>query len=97
MPKVKLTAEVDPELERRLKIAATGADKSVSEWIEELVQRELENGVPAKSVGMARNSLPPEFHIPPAGVRPTRYRNPVKLRPGSGTVADAVLEDRGER
>lgn len=39
----------------------------------------------------------PHMHLPPFGEKPLGSQNPVKLRPGSGTVAEAVIEDRGER
>lgn len=42
MVRVRLTADVDEELRRQVKIAAVTADRSVSEWIEAAVRRELE-------------------------------------------------------
>ncbi len=34
MARVRLTADVEPELRRQVKIAAASSDKSVSEWVE---------------------------------------------------------------
>ena len=42
MTRVRLTADVAPELRRRVKVAAASVDRSVSEWIEGAVRRELE-------------------------------------------------------
>lgn len=42
MARVRLSADVDSELWRRVKLAAVSSDKSVSEWIKEAVRCELE-------------------------------------------------------
>lgn len=51
MAKVKLIAEVEPELEQRVKTAAENSDLSVSEWVEAAVWQALEqsNGAVAPS------------------------------------------------
>ena len=42
MSRVRLSADVDAELRRRVRVAAASSDRSVSEWIEAAVRRELE-------------------------------------------------------
>lgn len=42
MSRVRLTADVEPELRRRVKIAAVREDRSVSEWVANAIRRELE-------------------------------------------------------
>lgn len=42
MSRVRLSADVDAELRRQVRIAAASSDVSVSEWIEAAVRRELE-------------------------------------------------------
>lgn len=42
MARVRITADVDEALRRRVKIAAVSSDRSVSEWVESAVRRELE-------------------------------------------------------
>jgi predicted transcriptional regulator len=42
MSRVRLSADVDAELRRRVRIAAASSDRSVSEWIEAAVRHELE-------------------------------------------------------
>lgn len=42
MERVRLSADVDPELRRRVRIAAARKDRKVSDWIAEAVRRELE-------------------------------------------------------
>lgn len=40
--RVRLSADVDAELRRQVRIAAASSDRSVSEWIEAAVRHELE-------------------------------------------------------
>lgn len=119
MARVRLTADVEPELRRQVKVAAASSDKSVSEWVEEAVQdaldlehdhltspqqgsEPLDSGEPIKLRGEtltaeARKFLSqkyPGMHFPPPGVKPKGLADPPRLREGSGTVADAVIEDR---
>lgn len=42
MSRVRLSADVDAELRRRVRVAAASSDSSVSEWIEAAVRHELE-------------------------------------------------------
>ena len=42
MVRVRLSADVEPELRRRVKIAAATQELKVSDWIEQAVRRELE-------------------------------------------------------
>ncbi len=42
MTRVRLSVDVDPELRRRVKVAAASKDQSVKGWIEDVIRRELE-------------------------------------------------------
>jgi len=42
MERVRLSADVEPELRRRVRVAAAKSDLKVSDWIAEAVRRELE-------------------------------------------------------
>lgn len=42
MERVRLSADVDPELRRQVKVAAAMSDRSISDWVEHAVRRELE-------------------------------------------------------
>lgn len=42
MTRVRLSVDVDPELRRRVKVAAASKDQSVKEWLEDQIGRELE-------------------------------------------------------
>lgn len=42
MERVRLSADVDPELRRQVRIAAAKAERKVSDWIAEAVTRQLE-------------------------------------------------------
>jgi predicted transcriptional regulator len=41
VPRVRLSVDVDPELRRRVRIAAASKDQSVKEWLEDVLEREL--------------------------------------------------------
>lgn len=84
MAKVQLIAEVEPELERLVRVAAESSNKSVSDWVEAAVWLSLEWKVKG-------------FNFSRPGVKPKGSVDPVKLRPGSGTMSDAIIEDREER
>lgn len=42
MSRVRLTADVDPDLKHLVKISAERRASSVSDWVEEAIRRELE-------------------------------------------------------
>jgi rRNA-processing protein FCF1 len=42
MERVRLSADVEPELRRRVRVAAAASDRKVSDWISDAVKRELE-------------------------------------------------------
>ncbi len=42
MTRVRLSVDVDPELRRRVRMAAASKDQSVKEWLEGVLERELE-------------------------------------------------------
>lgn len=82
-----LPQSLDPELRRRIEIAASRSDTSVDEWIERAVRHELdrqEHGETLAEDGIVR---------PIPGAKLTPLSNPPKLRDGS-RMSDAVLEDR---
>lgn len=41
MARVRLSVDVEPELRRRVRVAAASRDLSVKEWLEDLLKREL--------------------------------------------------------
>lgn len=41
MTRVRLSVDVEPELRRRVRVAAASRDQSVKEWLEGVLQREL--------------------------------------------------------
>ena len=41
MTRVRLSVDVDPELRRRVRVAAASRDQSVKEWLEDVLEREL--------------------------------------------------------
>jgi len=81
--RVKLSVEVEPDLRRRVKIAATSRDQPIREWIVGAIRHELENSGEEE-----------ELTLPPAGVKPRGSQNPPRPRGGGNPVSDAVIEDR---
>lgn len=101
MARVRLTADVDPNVRRRVRIAAIERDTSVSDWVEQAVIRELERE--QSSAGdhdivevdaKGRRYIAPGISMPSPGTKPRGSNNPPRLRGEGGTVADAVIEDR---
>lgn len=90
MARVRLAVDVEPELRRRIKIAAALRDETVRDWIERAILRELE-----ESIGEGRvYEEEPEFY-PAEGPKPRGLPDGKAPRPRSGkSVADAVIEDR---
>lgn len=58
MARVRLAADVDADLRRRVKVAAASGDKTVGEWIEEAVLAALEREARAEAAGVSRASVP---------------------------------------
>jgi hypothetical protein len=92
MEKARLTVDVDPELRRRIRVAAAVRDQSLKEWIERALLRELEEettgGDPVPVAGEDRE------HYPATGPKPRAPGGPLP-RPRSGRdLSDAVVEDR---
>lgn len=80
MEKVKLSVEIEPELRRRVKLAATSNDQSIRQWIVGAIEHELQG----EDDGLI---------MPPKGAKPRSSINPPKARSGR-LVSDAVIEDR---
>jgi hypothetical protein len=64
MERVRLSADVEPDLRRRVRIAAAKSDRKVSEWIAEAVRRELE-----REESETKHQNPTESSITQASVR----------------------------
>lgn len=90
MTRVRLTVDVEPELRRRIKIAAASRDETVRDWIERAILRELGEG---NGEGRVYEEEP-EFY-PAEGPKPRGLPDGEAPKPRSGrSVADAVIEDR---
>lgn len=81
MEKVKLSVEMEPELRRRVKHAATSKDQSVRQWVINAIRSELEEEDGDDLIKGSKR------------VKPLGLKNPPKPRSGR-SVADAVIEDR---
>ncbi len=94
MAKVRLTVDVDPEVEEHITSIAASENKSVNDWIEEAVSRELQPKTEGKSQETERIYVAQGISMPAPGVEPKGIANPPRLRGAGGTVADAVIEGR---
>jgi hypothetical protein len=65
--RVRLTADVDPEVRRQVRIAAASEDKSISEWVEQALRDRLGQPEPGEATG--RRYIAPGISVPPAGSR----------------------------
>lgn len=83
MEKVKLSVEMDPELRRRVKIAAAVRDQSIREWILGAIRHELENDDEEEQ----------EFY-PSEGGKPRGLREGAPKLESGNTLSEAVIEDR---
>lgn len=89
MARVRLTMDVEPELRRRIKVAAASRDETVRGWLERAILRELEEG----SDGLPYEEEP-ELYLS-EGPKPNGLPDGEAPRARSGrSVADAVIEDR---
>lgn len=102
---VKISFEVEPELRRRVKMAAVSRDQSVKDWIHQAILRELDReceastsrtGAPAfdrDRDGKDDDGYDEQEYYPSEGGKPQGSKNPPRPRSGR-TVAEAVIEDR---
>jgi hypothetical protein len=82
--RVRLTADVDPEVKKRVRIAAIESETSVSEWIERAVVRELERKAKDRSSDGSATVEPSRAETHAARPREDDYR----------TLLQAAVEDR---
>jgi hypothetical protein len=94
MTRARITADVDPDLRRRVKIAAVESDQTLSQWIEEALRDKLLSSRNGDLSSGGRRYIAPGVSLPPEGARPRGSKHPPRLRGVGGTVADAVIEDR---
>lgn len=74
MAMAKLTLELEPELRRRIELAATARDKSLRERVSRALLREL-----AAEGGESQGDFPEEgLTLPLAGAKPRGSSNPPK-------------------
>ena len=91
--RVRLTADVDPEVKKRVKVAAVESETTVSEWVERAVVKALERERDLAPMESERDQQ--EVYSPAPGTSLRIPERPGTLRGGT-SMADTVLEDRGE-
>lgn len=92
--RVRLTADVDPELKKRVRIAAIESETSLSEWVEQALRDTLQQRQQLPGLGTGRTYVASGISMPPPGAKPRGSKNPPRLKGDGGTISDAVIEDR---
>lgn len=92
--RVRLSVDVEPELRRRVRMAAASRDQSVKEWLEEVLERELRRT--GEDVAWMEGDLSRLGEFEPYGWAEGELEDetPVKYEPGSGL---RVAKPGGER
>lgn len=91
MARVRLSVDVDPDLRRRVKVAAASKDQSVKEWIEDVIERELERE-PDRAWMEGDLSRLGEFEPYEWGEGEVEEGKPVRYEPGVGFVVEGGPE-----
>lgn len=103
--RVRLTADVDPDVKKRVKLAAVESDLTLSQWVEEALRERLQQAEPGDGAKPRVSSTAHEellkaiiadrdgWHLPSPGSKPMGSKNPPRLKDGS-KISDAVIEDR---
>lgn len=89
MKRVRLTVDVEPELRRRIRIAAASSDESIREWLQRAILHELDEG-PA---GGSNYDLEREYYSSEGG-KPRGLREGAPKLDSGDTLSEAVIEDR---
>lgn len=94
MARVRLSVDVDPELRRRVRVAAASKDQSVKEWLEDVLKREL--GRADEDVSWMEGDLSHLGEVEPYEWAEGELEDeaPVKYEPGRGL---RVARPGGER
>lgn len=94
MTRVRLSVDVEPELRRRVRMAAASRDQSVKEWLEEVLERELRRT--SEDVAWMGGDLSRLGEFEPYGWEEGELEDetPVRYEPGAGL---RVTEPGGRR
>ena len=84
MTRVRLSVDVDPELRRRVRMAAASRDQSVKEWLEGVLERELERTEEDIAWMEGDLSLLGEFEPYEWAESELEDETPVRYEPGRG-------------
>ena len=94
MKRVRLSVDVDPELRRRVKVAAASKDQSVKEWIEDVIRRELERELDRSWMESDLSRLG-EFEPYEWEEGELEEGKPVRYEPGVGFIVEGGRDPRG--
>lgn len=88
MTRVRLSVDVDPELRRRVRIAAASNDQSVKQWLEEMLERELKRS--AEDISWMEGDLSRLGEVAPYDWEEGEIEEevPVRHEPGKGLLVE---------
>lgn len=94
MARVRLSVDVDPELRRRVRVAAASRDQSVKQWLEAVLRRELERA--DEDVAWMERDLSRLGEFEPYEWSDGELEDeaPVKYEPGRGVRATGSGDER---
>lgn len=93
MTRVRLSVDVDPELRRRVRMAAASKDQSVKQWLEEMLERELKRSTEDMSWMEGDLSRLGEVEPYDWSEGELEDESPVIYRPGMGLSVDSRGKD----
>lgn len=68
--RVRLTADVDPEVKKRVKVAAVESETTVSEWVEQALRERLLQFERVETTESGRRYIAPGLSLPPEAEEP---------------------------
>lgn len=88
MARVRLSVDVDPELRRRVKMAAASKEQSVKQWLKEVLERELKRS--AQDTAWMESDLSRLGEVEPYEWEEGELEDeaPVRYTPGQGLLAE---------
>ena len=95
MARVRLSVDVDPELRRRVRIAAASKDQSIKEWLEDVLRRELEGS--NEDIAWLESDLSRLGEIEPYEWAEDELEDetPVRYEPGRGLRVARPIGEKG--
>lgn len=101
MARVRLSVDIEPEVRRRVRIAAASRDLSVKEWVEEVLEwalREEVGGMTPEDRAWMKGDLSRLGEMEPYEWQEgeTEEERPLRYEPGAGITVEGGKEQGGK-